>query len=160
MDRQRAEATGDVVLTRIGQAVMLHRGGDREEARNRLSELWAEVGPGGDAFHRCTLAHYIAGTQDDPADELDWDLKALATARGTPGERRRPARRTARAVAALLPSLHLSLAADYAALGRRPEARTQLDRAREAVAALADDAYVRGVRQAIERLAARVAGDG
>jgi hypothetical protein len=157
VDKQRAEATGDVVLTRIGQAVMLHRAGDREEARNRLSQLWAEVGPGGDAFHRCTLAHYIADTQDDPADELDWDLRALATAQEAKGERQRPARRTAPVMAALLPSLHLSLAADYAALGRHAEARTQLDRARETAAALADDEYGRGVRQAIERLAARVA---
>ncbi|OKI06334.1 hypothetical protein A6A06_37350 [Streptomyces sp. CB02923] len=149
---------------------MLHRGGDREEARNRLSQLWAEVGPDGDPFQRCTLAHYLADTQDDPADELDWDLTALETAREAEAarpvardrdrERRPSARRSAPAVAALLPALHLSLAADYAALHRPAEARSQLDRARETAAALADDEYGRGVRQAIERLGGRVAGAG
>ncbi|WP_050502069.1 hypothetical protein, partial [Streptomyces monomycini] len=154
MDDQRARAGGDVVLTRIGQAVMLHRGGDREEARNRLARLWAEIGPDGDPFHRCTLAHYLADTQDDPADELDWDLTALETARQAPACRPVPA------VAALLPSLHLSLAADYAALARFGEARTELDRARRTAAPLADDEYGRSVRQAIERLGVRIAGSG
>ncbi|MEU7190459.1 hypothetical protein [Streptomyces sp. NPDC045369] len=168
MDDQRARAGGDVVLTRIGQAVMLHRGGDREEARNRLARLWAEIGPDGDPFHRCTLAHYLADTQDDPADELDWDLTALETARQAKGasaadrdgERAASAGRSVPAVAALLPSLHLSLAADYAALDRHGEARAELDRARQTAAPLADDEYGRGVRQAIERLGIRIAGSG
>ncbi|MEF3118191.1 hypothetical protein [Streptomyces chrestomyceticus] len=167
MDDQRARAGGDVVLTRIGQAVMLHRGGDREEARNRLARLWAEIGPDGDPFHRCTLAHYLADTQDDPADELDWDLTALETARqakaapaGRDGERRAPAGGSVPAVAALLPSLHLSLAADYAALDRPDEARAELDRARRTAAPLADDEYGRSVRQAIERLGVRIAVPG
>ncbi|MEV5593755.1 hypothetical protein [Streptomyces sp. NPDC052496] len=191
MDDQRAKADGDVVLTRIGQAVMLHRGGDREEARNRLGQLWAEVGPDGDPFQRCTLAHYLADTQDDPADELGWDLTALETAReaGTAGrgqgqgrewkegqereegqerkgervqgrERWSTARGCGSALAALLPSLHLSLAADYAALNRPAEARAELDRARRTAAALADDEYGRGVRRGIERLGDRIAGGG
>ncbi|MFH8409923.1 hypothetical protein ACH4FX_34860 [Streptomyces sp. NPDC018019] len=155
MDEQRAEeAVGGGIPTRIGQAVMLHRAGDREEARNRLAQLWAEVGPDGDPFHRCTLAHYLADTQDDPADELRWDLRALETA-----QRHLP-RRSVPAVAALLPSLHLSLAADYAALGRPAEARAQLARAHETATVLGDDAYGRDVRQAIERLRGRVADGG
>lgn len=78
--KRQEGASSDTMPTRIGQAVMLHRGGDREEARNRLGELWQELGPDGDALHRCTLAHYLADTQDDPADELAWDLRALAAA--------------------------------------------------------------------------------
>ncbi|MEU0283479.1 hypothetical protein [Streptomyces sp. NPDC006195] len=69
-------------MTRIGQAVMLLHGGDREEARNRFGELWTELGEAGDAFHRCALAHYMADTQDDPGDELAWDLRALTAAAG------------------------------------------------------------------------------
>ncbi|MFE6777918.1 hypothetical protein [Streptomyces sp. NPDC057702] len=80
MAERQEEASADAMLTRIGQAVMLHRGGDREEARNRLGELWLELGADGDTFHRCTLAHYLADTQDDPTDELAWDLRALAAA--------------------------------------------------------------------------------
>ncbi|MFD7092517.1 hypothetical protein ACFV94_32605 [Streptomyces sp. NPDC059896] len=69
-------------MTRIGQAVMLLHGGDREEARNRFGQLWSELGEAGDAFHRCALAHYMADTQDDPGDELAWDLRALTAAAG------------------------------------------------------------------------------
>ncbi|MEU2427256.1 hypothetical protein ABZ619_40710 [Streptomyces sp. NPDC007851] len=78
-DRQEQTAP-DAVLTRIGQIVMLHHAGDREEARGRLLDLWAEIGEHGDPLHRCTLAHYLADTQDDPADELAWDLRALSAA--------------------------------------------------------------------------------
>lgn len=76
MERQ-GHAVPDAVPTRIGQVVMLHHAGDREEARQRLLDLWAEIGEHGDPLHRCTLAHYLADTQDDPADELAWDLRAL-----------------------------------------------------------------------------------
>ncbi|WP_331254339.1 hypothetical protein [Streptomyces halstedii] len=82
---EQQEASKDVVMTRIGQAVMLLHGGDREEARNRFGVLWAEIGECGGALHRCTLAHYMADTQDDPEDELAWDLRALASAQGLTG---------------------------------------------------------------------------
>nr|WP_229879498.1 hypothetical protein [Streptomyces echinoruber] len=80
MAERGERAVPDSVLTRIGQVVMLHHAGDREEARGRLLDLWAEIGEDGDPLHRCTLAHYLADTQDDPADELAWDLRALSAA--------------------------------------------------------------------------------
>lgn len=84
---EQQEASEDAVMTRIGQAVILLHAGDREEARNRLGEIWAEIGADGDSLHRCTLAHYMADAQDDPADELAWDLRALTAADGLrPGE--------------------------------------------------------------------------
>ncbi|MFE3861574.1 hypothetical protein ACFXPT_14215 [Streptomyces goshikiensis] len=84
---EQQEASEDAVMTRIGQAVILLHAGDREEARNRLAEIWAEIGAEGDSLHRCTLAHYMADAQDDPADELAWDLRALTAADGLrPGE--------------------------------------------------------------------------
>lgn len=79
---EQQEASTDAVMTRIGQAIMLLHGGDREEARNRFGALWAEIGEDGDALHRCTLAHYMADTQDDPGDKLAWDLRALTAAEG------------------------------------------------------------------------------
>ncbi|MFE3789029.1 hypothetical protein [Streptomyces goshikiensis] len=84
---EQQEASEDAVMTRIGQAVILLHAGDREEARNRLGEIWAEIAAEGDSLHRCTLAHYMADAQDDPADELAWDLRALTAADGLrPGE--------------------------------------------------------------------------
>lgn len=164
----RPSAADDAVLTRIAQVVMLHRGGDREEARSRFLRLWAEIGEDGDPLHRCTLAHFMAGTQDDPLDELTWDLRALAAAEELAGERpatgcpatgnpapeggpaadedragddpadgRLAGRAGGQAVArALYPALHLSLAVDYAKLGRTAAAHVHLRRVRHAAGAL------------------------
>ncbi|MER5951625.1 hypothetical protein ABT127_36870 [Streptomyces sp. NPDC001904] len=154
MAQQREQAADDALPTRIGQLVMLHHAGDREEARDRLLGLWAELGEEGDPLHRCTLAHYLARTQTDPSDELAWDLRAL-TAADSCGEPRSAALR------ALYPSLHLSLAGDYVKLGRPGAARGQLTRARAASAALggaADDGHAVGVRAALMRLDREVAG--
>ncbi|WP_411126948.1 hypothetical protein [Streptomyces sp. x-19] len=168
---QRPEAEPeDGVLTRLGQAIMLHRAGDREEARNRLAALWQEIGPRGDAFHRCALAHYLAGTQDDPRDALDWDLRALAAAEGFVTERpvrARPAaapaggtgpRHPFAALRAFFPALHLNLAADYAGLDRPADARAQLRRARASVRSLADGEHRRRLTAAIVRLELRIEG--
>ncbi|MFE7271098.1 hypothetical protein [Streptomyces sp. NPDC057623] len=148
---ERQERTApEAVPTRIGQVVMLHHAGDREEARRRLLDLWTELGEDGDPVHRCTLAHYLADTQDDPSDELAWDLRALTEAEGAGG---------ALAVRALYPSLHLNLAADYVKLDRAEAARVHLRRARRAAGTLGDDSYGDGVRAEIRRLEVRL-GEG
>ena len=154
--RERAAAgdpqgAADAVLSRIGQAVMLHHGGDREEARGRFLQLWAEIGEDGDPLHRCTLAHYLADTQDEPTDELAWDLRALSAAEELTGVRPAAPDGTP-AVRGFFPSLHLNLAADYVKLGRREAARGHLRRARGTAEALGDDPYGQGVRAAMDRL--------
>ncbi|MFD3329696.1 hypothetical protein [Streptomyces sp. NPDC058701] len=163
---EQQEASEDAVMTRIGQAVILLHAGDREEARNRLGAIWSEIGVEGDSLHRCTLAHYLADAQDDPAEELAWDLRALTAAHGAaagaaPGEGI-PAGRTAeprRAMRVFYPSLHLSIAADYVKLRRPEAARVHLARARAATGALSDDGYGNGVRAAITRLERRLAAE-
>ncbi|WP_404949561.1 hypothetical protein [Streptomyces sp. ARC14] len=169
MEQQQEASSEDAVMTRIGQAVMLLHGGDREEARNRFGLLWSELGADGDGLHRCTLAHYMADTQDDPGDELAWDLRALTAAEGLSGER--PAEhRDSLAVQALYPSLHLNLAADYLKLQRPEAARIHLRQACDAADALEDggpagqgayggySGYDARVRAAIERLEERMRG--
>ncbi|MBZ3902253.1 MULTISPECIES: tetratricopeptide repeat protein [Streptomyces] len=187
MVERQEQVAPDAVMTRIGQAVMLHHGGDREEARDRLRQLWAEIGDDGAPLHRCTLAHYLADTQDDPDSELAWDLRALSAADelsgrpcGEPAEDRsgepadgrmagRPTRPPATrpteheddlAVRAFYPSLHLNLAVDYAGLGRHEAARSHLRLARGALAALGADAHGDGVRAALARLEARLDEEG
>ncbi|OQR60379.1 hypothetical protein B6E66_30275 [Streptomyces maremycinicus] len=150
MAERQGQTVPDALLTRIGQVVMLHHGGDREEARRRLLDLWTELGEDGAPLHRCTLAHYLADTHDDPCDELAWDLRALTAAEEHRGSAE---------VRALYPSLHLNLAADYAKLGRAEAARTHVRRARTAAVALRDDSYGDGVRAAISRME-RSLGDG
>lgn len=155
---EQQEASEDAVMTRIGQAIMLLHGGDREEARNRFGALWSEIGEAGDPLHRCTLAHYMADTQDDAGDELAWDLRALAAAEGL-SDKRLAEHRQSLAVRAFYPSLHLNLAADYVKLRRPEAARAHLDRARAATDALGDDGYGNGVRAAIDRLDYRLRGE-
>ncbi|ARP69106.1 hypothetical protein LK07_04210 [Streptomyces pluripotens] len=157
MAERQEQTAPDAVLTRIGQVVMLHHGGDREEARSRLLELWAEIGEDGDPLHRCTLAHYLADTQDDPVDELAWDLRALSAAEEVSGCRTDG---TPPSVRGFFPSLHLNLAADYVKLGRAEAAHSHLRRARRTAGDLADDGYGNGVRAAISRLELRLAEDG
>ncbi|AXK37472.1 hypothetical protein DVA86_19210 [Streptomyces armeniacus] len=145
-------------MTRIGQAIILHRGGDREEARNRFARLWEEAGEDEAAlFHRCTIAHYMADTQDHPADELEWDRRALAAADALSGERVAWGRHEL-AVRALYPSLHLNLAADHVKLHDTRAARRELLLARGTAAELAHDDYGQGIRAAIDRLELRLAG--
>ncbi len=50
---EQQQVSDDGVMTRIGQALMLLHGGDREEARNRFGLLWQQIGPDGDP---CTAA--------------------------------------------------------------------------------------------------------
>ncbi|MFF8606460.1 hypothetical protein ACF06X_11025 [Streptomyces sp. NPDC015346] len=152
---EQQQVSDDGVMTRIGQAMMLLHGGDREEARNRFGELWEQIGPDGDPLHRCTLAHCMADVQDDPDAELAWDLRALLAAEGL-DEERVAAHDSSVALRALYPSLHLNLAADYVKLQRPDAARTHLDRARAASDALEHDGYGNGVRAAIERLEVRL----
>ncbi|MFE2583056.1 hypothetical protein [Streptomyces sp. NPDC059378] len=162
MAERQGQTASDAVLTRIGQVVMLHHAGDREEARHRLLELWTEIGEHGDPLHRCTLAHYLADTQDDPDAELAWDLRALTAAEELTDGRRAEHDQLA-AVRALYPSLHLNLAADYVKLGRREAARSHVRRARGAAGALGHDTYGDGVRAAISRMELRLgegAGEG
>ncbi|MEU5591339.1 hypothetical protein [Streptomyces sp. NPDC020298] len=158
MAERQEQAAPDAVLTRIGQVVMLHHGGDREEARRRFLDLWTELAEDGDPLHRCTLAHYLADTQDDPSDELAWDLRALSAAEELAQEHEAGDESPA-AVRAFYPSLHLNLAADYVKLGHSEAARTHLRRARGAAGALGEDRYGDGVRAAISRLELRL-GEG
>lgn len=138
----------DEVMTRIGQVVMLLHGGDREEARNRFAALWEQIGEEGDPLHRCMVAHHMADTQDDPEDELDWDVRALRAASGMSGE----------AARGFYPSLHLNLAASYWRVGEERMAISHLGRARESCSALGEDAYGDRIRAAVGRMELRLTG--
>ncbi|WAU81027.1 hypothetical protein O1Q96_15340 [Streptomyces sp. Qhu-G9] len=155
MAERQEQAAADAMMTRIGQVVMLLHGGDREEARSRFLDLWAEIGEEGDPLHRCTLAHYMADAQDDPSDELAWDLRALSAADELT-DARVAEHHQSLAVRAFYPSLHLNLAADYVKLGRSEAARSHLGVARSRVDVLGDDAYGDGIRAGIGRLESRL----
>ncbi|NYD38217.1 hypothetical protein [Actinomycetospora corticicola] len=92
------------VMARIAAAVELGHGGAVEEARRQLAALWEEPAVQADPFHRCALAHHAADLEPEVADELRWDVRALAAADAVTPERDTPID-----VAAFYPSLHLNL---------------------------------------------------
>ena len=103
--------------------------------------------PGGDPLDRVALAHHMADVCDDPAEELEWDLRALAAAGALTDTQ------TARG---FYPSLHLNLGEDYRKLGDPAAAREHLALARARLDALCDDDYATGIRLALDGLADRL----
>lgn len=43
----------DEIMVRMSHGVELPGRGERDAARRVLSDVWQEIGPEGDAFHRC-----------------------------------------------------------------------------------------------------------
>jgi hypothetical protein len=70
------------------------------EAKALMEPLVADVESGDDAFAKVFLAHSLADVQENPEDELAWDLRALAfmdeltdqraIERGNPGGKNAP----------------------------------------------------------------------
>jgi len=137
----------DEVLVAIDAGLRQHIGGDRAGAYATFTALWASIGPDGDPLHRVALAHHMADVCDDPAEELEWDLRALAAAGAMTDSA------TARG---FYPSLHLNLGEDYRKLGDLAAAREQLSLARARLDALCDDDYATGIRLALDGLAERL----
>lgn len=101
-----------------------------------------------------TLAHYMADVQDDPADELEWDLRALRAADSLTDERAQR-HHSSLQVTGIYPSLHLNLAADYVKLGD-DDSRSHLDAAEAVCSALPDDGYGATIRGDVARLRDRL----
>jgi hypothetical protein len=144
-------AEPDDVLAQIGRAIGLGHHGDRAGARVVLMEIWEAIGRDGDALHRCALAHSMADVQDDPREELVWDLRALdAAARLT--DEGVEAAGLAISARGFYSSLHLNLADVYRRLGAGDEARRQVALGRRTTAALGDDGYRQMITAALDRI--------
>ncbi|MFD4407112.1 hypothetical protein ACFWPH_30535 [Nocardia sp. NPDC058499] len=144
--------TTDRTLLRIGEAAQLNHGGQREEARLLLSAIWDEIGgEEGDPLYRCTLAHTMADTQDDPGKELLWDQRAL-TAADLVTDAQLAQAGVPVSAAGLYPSLHLNLSECYRKLGDLGRAREHLRHAQDTIGALGDDEYGQLIRDGLERL--------
>ncbi|MEU4673336.1 hypothetical protein AB0F91_36630 [Amycolatopsis sp. NPDC023774] len=145
----------DDVMVAIDAGLRKHIAGDRAGAREAFLALWQEIGEDGDPLHRCALAHHLADVCDEPAEELEWDLRALAAADSLTDERAQQYHSTL-AVRGFYPSLHLNLGEDYRKLGDLDAARRHLASAREKLDALGEDDYAAGIRAALEGLAERL----
>lgn len=142
-------------MTRIGEGIGLRQRGERDAARLLFAAVWKEIGPDGDAFHRCALAHSMADVQDDVHEELVWDLRALQAADSVTDERARQAGLNG-PVSGFYPSLHLNLGEVYRKLGELDRARDHLEQGRAAVGALGDDGYGKMIKNGLDRLADRL----
>lgn len=149
--------TTDSTMARIGEAVDLnHRQGRREDARDLFARIWDDIGgEQGDPLYVCVLAHSMADVQDDVAEELVWDLRALSAADHITDERAAQAG-VPLSVTGLYPSLHLNLGECYRKLGDLDRAREHLDHARATIGALGDDDYGKLIRDGLEQLAERL----
>lgn len=145
----------DPVMARIGAAQQQATNGERDAARQEFAALWDEIGVDGDALHRVSLAHYMADVQDDPAQELEWDLRALAAAESLTDDRVADHHESL-AVRGFYPSLYLNLGADYEKLDRLAEAREYLGLAETAATSLPDGGYGDLVRSGIAGLRERL----
>lgn len=131
------------------------RRGEREEATAHLLRLWGQLGPAGDPLHRCALAHHLADLQDEPRDEVRWDLAALQAADQV-SDARAAAAGVESPVAGFYPSLHLNLGEAYRKLGDTAAARRHLERGLAAVDALPAGGYGEMIRRGLASLAERV----
>ncbi|GEE02879.1 hypothetical protein nbrc107696_33250 [Gordonia spumicola] len=145
----------DRTMTAMTDAVMRGRTGDVDGARADLLSIWAGIGPTGDAFHRCTLAHYLADLYPDPALSLVWNVRALDAADALT-DQRVAEHTTGVTVAGFYPSLHLNLADDLRRLASFDAAREHLSAARAASPELGSDGYGTMIRRAIDEVGVAV----
>jgi len=147
----------DEVMARVTAAVQRGQAGERAAARQELEEVWAEVERGGgDDFHRCVIAHFMADLQEDEREELMWDERALAAVGGVSDERAQAFHESLQ-VRGFMPSRYLSLADDHRRLGDSNRAHRLLDKARAVSDALGDDAYGELVRDALDKVSRALA---
>ncbi|MFD4668079.1 hypothetical protein ACFWNN_00010 [Lentzea sp. NPDC058450] len=144
----------DDLMARITATVQRGQAGERDAAREELESMWAEVEHGGgDDFHRCVIAHFLADLQADQRDELMWDERALAAVRGVSDERAQRFDQSLQ-VRGFMPSLYLSLADDHRRLGDATSAREFLENAQATSDALGHDPYgelVKGIMGKVRR---------
>ncbi len=145
----------DEVMLRVGRGIELGQAGERSAARMVFAELWDQIGDDGDPLHRCAVAHSFADVQDDPNDELVWDLRALQAAELITDDRAQAAG-IASPVAAFYPSLHLNLGEVYRKIGNLDLARHHLEQGQAAVSTLGADLYDHVVKAGLDEFAQRL----
>lgn len=148
--------TTDPIMIRITQGVNDFRTDDADRARATLLDVWADIGPAGDPLHRCTLAHCLADTYDDPAEALVWDVRALDAADALT-DTRLGEYHAGIQVAGFYPSLHLNLADNFRRLGAFPAATQHVEAAHDRLDTLPDDDYGALIRKALTEVAAAIA---
>lgn len=144
-------ADPEAMMVRIGQAIETAQLGDRSGAQTMLMLVWETVSKDGDPLNRCALAHSMADLQDDPENELIWDLRALEAALQLTDDRLNAAG-MAISAAGFCGTLYLNLADVYRRLGAMDKAREHVALGRSALSWLNDDGYRRMIQLALDRV--------
>jgi hypothetical protein len=114
-----AVAMDDPIMATIAQVQQMVLQGQREHGSAAYEHLWNQAGR---PLHRVTIAHYMADLQDDPADELRWDERALTAAAEVPADDPE--------IAPLRASLHINAAASTNSAATTRPARSSRPRRR------------------------------
>jgi hypothetical protein len=155
----------DPVMRRAFEGQRLLLQGDRAGARETYAALWASLDAAGDddPIHRVWVAHVTADAQDDPAEQVRWDLVALRAADAA-AER---GGADGVSVRTFYPSLHLNLGEGFRRLGDDRRARDHLAQAERHLRGHPDDderagiaAAVVGLRDRIDHPPENADGDG
>jgi len=141
-------------MSEIINAVGTLQAGDRQAARTELLRLWHEWSKRDAPLQRCTIAHFLADTEDDPATELEWDLLALEAATGSRGDSDLEA--VDPSLNNFLPSLHLNVGDACRRTGQSERAKLHVENGLARSSSLEDDGYGQYVRGGLERLRARL----
>lgn len=141
-------------MTRIMAAVTTLQAGDIVTARTALRDLWNTLREHGTPTQRCTIAHFLADTEDEVDAELAWDLLALQAATGC--DRPDDSDALTSDLESFLPSLHLNIGDAYRRLGNLDRARDHARFGLARTAALPPGGYGDMVRNGLERLLARL----
>lgn len=144
----------DPVMRRAFEGQRLLIQGDRAGARAVYAALWADLDAAGDddPMHRVWVAHVTADAQDEPAEQVRWDLVALASADdaaergGVDGV----------AVRTFYPSLHLNLGEGFRRLGDDRRAREHLGEAERHLRGHPADDELAGIEAAVLALRQRI----
>jgi hypothetical protein len=142
-------------MARIALGIEHVQRGERALARQVLQHVWDGLGPDGDPLHRCAVAHSMADVQDDPRDELTWDLRALAAA-GQLSDARVATAGMDGSVLGFYPSLHLNLADVHRRLGERAFALDHVQLGLAALEGLPPNGYLDEIRRSFERIRAEL----
>ena len=136
------------------QAVSALQAGDAH-ARPMLLKLWERWSNKNAPLERCTIAHFLADTEQDPRVELEWDLIALEAATGT----RAPEDRQAidATLSSFLPSLHLNVGDAYCRLGDKGRAKRHAAIGARHMHTLSDDGYGKTIAAGLDRLQRKLA---
>ena len=145
----------DPLMDRITAAIGKLHSGDKQTARIDLAGIWQDMGEDADPFHVCVLSHYMADLQEDLADELEWDRRALVAADRVSDDRAKR-HHASLSIKSFYPSLHLNLGDALLRSGQVGEAREQLRLARAASQDLMDTPLGQMTLKGIEGLEVRI----